>query len=86
MRHLIITLTLILLTACSMSGFKPPTSNYYWTLPGLKDMNFKGLEAHYKRKKDMTECGIDPFVGDSTVTSKRICMQEKGWVYKKIED
>ncbi len=95
MKYLTIILTVLtLLTACSMSGFKPPVNQWHWEYPSLGDKTYATKEELKEATKKyiefahkaMRECGIDPNVGDSTVTSKRICMQEKGWVYKKLED
>ncbi len=77
MKYLTIILTALTLTACSMSGFKPPNnSKSYWTLPGN---NLELMEYTKKRSKEMRECGIDPFVGSTTSIKESLCMEEKGW-------
>lgn len=76
MKNIILLISLSLLTACSFSGFKPVTSPYYWNLPG----NDLTLDEYIDKKhKEMRECGIDPFVGDTNNVKKRLCMEEKGW-------
>ena len=83
MKRILVIVLIGTLTACANfgAGFKPPTSPYYWTLPGLENMNFKGNEYLDLKEHDMRECGIDPFVGDTGgSTVKALCMEKKGWV------
>ena len=81
MKNIILLISLSLLTACSMRGFEPPRNTSYWTLPGLENMGFEGTEYIDKKFKEMRECGIDPFMGDTGgSTVKALCMEKKGWV------
>ncbi|WP_296205325.1 hypothetical protein [Psychrobacter sp. UBA3962] len=79
MKNIILLISISVLTACSFSGFQPPRNTSYWTLPGLENMGFEGTEYIDKKFKEMRECGIDPFVGDTNNVKKRLCMEEKGW-------
>ena len=83
MKRILVIVLIGTLTACANfgAGFKPPTNKYYWTLPGIENMNFKGTESIDRREHDMRECGIDPYVWDTASASKALCMEKKGWVY-----
>ena len=78
MKNIILLISLSVLTACSMRGFEPPRSTNYWRLPG----NDLTLDEYIdKKNKEMRECGIDPFMGDTGgSTVKALCMEKKGWV------
>ena len=78
MKNIVLLISLSVLTACSMRGFEPPRSTNYWRLPG----NDLTLDEYIdKKNKEMRECGIDPFMGDTGgSTVKALCMEKKGWV------
>ena len=78
MKNIILLISLSVLTACSMRGFEPPRSTNYWRLPG----NDLTLDEYIdKKNKELRECGIDPFMGDTGgSTVKALCMEKKGWV------
>lgn len=69
-------LTFSLLSACTLSGFKPPTETTRWTIP---DNNLELKDFIKERNKAMRECGVDPYVGNTNVPEKRACLESKGW-------
>ena len=64
MKNIILLISISVLTACSMRGFEPPRNTSYWTLDKYyKSMDF--VDYINFQNKEMRECGIDPFMGDT---------------------
>ncbi len=79
MRIMIIFITVLVLEACSFSGFKPPKQDAHWT----SDEYIQYRDYWDRRNTDMRACGIDPYNGYHTSVKEGLCMEAKGWYWTR---
>ena len=71
MKILFFIFGLLTINACSFGGFQPPPPHYHWQLQFLA-----------RRKKDMSDCGMDFVTGESDEPEVNLCLEKKGWYLK----
>ena len=83
MRLFLICLSLILF-GCSFGGFKPALPYFSWSLHNSKAL-FQNSDPNVltkylaRRKKDMSDCGMDFVTGESVNPEVNLCLEKKGW-------
>ena len=86
MRLFLICLSLILF-GCSFGGFKPALPYFSWSLHNSKAL-FQNSDPNVltkylaRRKKDMSDCGMDFVTGESVNPEVNLCLEKKGWYLK----
>ena len=81
---LLLSLTLF---GCSFGGFQPPPPHDHWRLHNA-DALFPDSDPNVltkfldRRKKDMSDCGMDFVTGESDDPEVNLCLEKKGWYLK----
>ena len=86
MKILFFIFGLLTINACSFGGFQPPPHDH-WRLHNADalfpdsdpDVLTKFLD---RRKKDMSDCGMDFVTGESVNPEVNLCLEKKGWYLK----
>ena len=84
MRFTLLLLLSLTLFGCSFGGFQPPPPHYHWRLHNSKIL-FPNSDPQgrinflERRKKDMSDCGMDFVTGESVNPEENLCLEKKGW-------
>ena len=87
MKILFFIFGLLTINACSFGGFQPPPPHDHWRLHNA-DALFPDSDPNVltkfldRRKKDMSDCGMDFVSGESDNEEVNLCLESKGWYLK----
>ena len=84
MRFTLLLLLSLTLFGCSFGGFQPPPPHVHWRLhnaDALFPESDPDVLTKYlaRRKKDMSDCGMDFVTGESVNPEENLCLEKKGW-------